>query len=206
MFLTVLGGSLALGAGLLAAAGYSDGALVTTRTAALTIGWLLLLAAVIGVQGMRRGRLAEIGTTLVVLVSGVGVLYVSYFDWTELPEPPFSLVAADVLPESEMDMKLDAAEPLAASAGLGSSAPALARAVIAPPTADKPLAEDQPVLYPCAQLPALEALQCRRCAGKSGFARLMCHESARLEYCEGSSAEAVCASAIPSANLDSPPG
>ena len=49
---------------MLAASGYSEGALVAARTAALAIGWLLLLAALIGVQSARRGRRAEIGTTV----------------------------------------------------------------------------------------------------------------------------------------------
>ena len=207
MFLTVLGGSLALGAGLLAAAGYSEGALVAARTAALTIGWLLLLATLIGVQGARRGRLAEIGTTVVVFVSGVGVLYLSYFQWSELPEVPVRLAVAEVLPEEELDMNLVAAEPLAASASFV-SVPAVARVVTVARTADKPPVENKSVVDPCAPLPGLEALQCRRCAEKSGLAWLMCQESARLEYCEGRATdEALCPSAIPAATTEQvPPG
>lgn len=205
MFLTVLGSSLVLGAGLLAAAGYSEGTLVAARTAALTIGWLLLLATLIGVQGARRGRLAEIGTTVVVFVSGVAVLYLSYFQWSELPEVPVRLAVAEVLPEEELDMSLVAAEPLAASASFV-SVPAVAR-VAAPRIADKPRIENAPVVDPCSSLRGVEALQCRRCGEKAGLAWMMCQESARLEYCEGPGVEkAVCPSVIPSASLDSPPG
>ena len=54
MFLILLGGSLTFGAALLAAVIYADGALVALRTAAEIIGWLLLLATVGGLVGMRR--------------------------------------------------------------------------------------------------------------------------------------------------------
>lgn len=204
MFLTVLGSTLALGAGLLAAAGYSEGTLLAARTAALTIGWLLLLATLVGVQGVRRRRLAEIGTTIVVSVSGIAVLYLSYFQWSELPEVPVRLAVTEVLPEEELDMNLVASEPLAASASFV-SVPVVAR-VVAPRIADRPQIENKPVADPCSSLRGLEALQCRRCGEKGGFARMMCQESARLEYCEGPGVEAVCPSVIPSASLDSPPG
>lgn len=183
MFLTVLGGSLALGAGLLAAAGYSEGTLVAARTAALTIGWLFLLAALVGVQGARRGRLAELVTTALVFLSGAGVLYLSYFHWGELPEARVRLAAAEVVPGT--DMKLVAAEPLAMGATF----------VSLPPVAQ---AEKKSLLDPCSSLPGVEALKCRRCAGKAGIAWMLCEESARLEYCEGRRAdEAACPSPIP---------
>ena len=201
MFLTVLGTSLALGAGLLAAAGYSEGALLAAKTAALTIGWLLLLATLVGIQGVRRRRLAELGTTLIVFVSGVAVLYLSYFQWSELPDVPVRLAAADLLPEPEADMELIGAEPLAAIAPVV-TLPAVTR-VTAPRIPDKPQVETRSVADPCSSLGGVDALQCRRCGGKSGLAWMMCRESARLEYCEGPYAdEAACPSPVPY----SPPG
>jgi hypothetical protein len=221
MFLTVIGGTLALGAGLLAAAGYSEGAAVAARTAALTIGWLLLLATLVGIQGVRRRRLAELGTTVVVFVSGVGVLYLSYFHWGELPEPAVRLAAGAIVhePEPELEPEL-VTEPLVASA-IFVSAPVVAR-VTAPPVSqkpqisekpkpqipEKPQIETKPMDEPCSALGGVEALQCRRCAGKSGIAGMMCRESARLEYCEGRPAdEVLCPSPIPSATSEYvPPG
>ena len=198
MFLTVLGGSLVLGAGLLAAAGYSEGALVAARTAALTIGWLLLFAALIGVQGMRGGRLAQLGTTVIVLISGAAVLYLSYFQWSELPDVPVRLAATDVLPEHEADMELMGAEPLTAIAPAVSLL-AVARAT-APRIPDKPQIETNPIADPCSSLGGLEALQCRRCGERRGLSWVACQESARLEYCEGRPAdEAACPSPIPAA-------
>jgi hypothetical protein len=191
MFLTVLGGSLVLGAGLLAAAGYSEGALVAARTAALTIGWLLLFVALIGVQGARRRRLAELGTTTLVFFSGAAVLYLSYFHWGEI-------VAAEVLAELEPDINLIAEEPLAASAALVST-PAVARVAV-PAAVKKPPSPGKELADPCSSLGGLEALQCRRCGGKRGLSWAACQESARLEYCEGRPAdEAACPSPIPAA-------
>jgi hypothetical protein len=206
MFLTILGGSLALGAGLLAAAGYSEGALLAARTAALTIGWLLLLATLVGVQGMRRGRLAEIGTTVVVFVSGAGVLYLSYFQWSELPAIPVRMAVAEVLPEEEFDLNLVAAEPLAASPTFV-SLPVVARIAV-PPAVKEPPPPRKEARDPCLSLGGLESLECRRCAGERGVAWLLCRERARLEYCEGTSAdEALCPSAIPAAATEHvPPG
>lgn len=196
MFLTVLGGSLVLGAGLLAAAGYSEGTLVAARTAALTIGWLLLFATLIGVQGVRRRRLAELGTTIMVFASGVAVLYLSYFQWSELPEVPVRIAVAEALLEDELDLSLVVAEPLAASATFV-SAPAAARSS-APRVADPPQVEGKPVADPCASLGGAEALQCRRCGEKAGLAWVVCRESARLEYCEGRPVdETACPSPIP---------
>jgi hypothetical protein len=196
MFLTLLCGTLALGAGLLAAAGYSDGAIVAARTAALTIGWLLLVATLLGMQGVRRRRPAQLGTTVVVFVSGIGVLYLSYFHWAELPQPALRLAAGPIVHEPALETEL-VTEPLVASA-IFVSAPVLGR-VTSAPIVKKPRIETKPIVDPCASLAGVEAAQCSRCLGKSGIARMMCQESARLEYCEGRPADEVCPSPIPAA-------
>ena len=59
----------------------------------------------------------------------------------------------------------------------------------------------------CASLSGLESVHCNRCSDKPGLSGIACRERARLEYCEGVQAdETHCPSAIPSANLYSPPG
>ena len=115
MFLALLCGTLALGAGLLAAAGYSEGTVVAARTAALTIGWLLLVATLVGMQGVRRRRPAEHATTVVVFVSGIGVLYLCYFHWAQLPQPAVRLADGPIVHEPARETEL-VAEPLVASA------------------------------------------------------------------------------------------
>lgn len=212
MFLLVLGGSLIFGAGLLAAASYSEGMLLAIRTAAQSIGWLLLLATVVGLSGLRRRAFGQLGAATVTLLGGLAVLYVSYFQWGTVQEtmqgtmqaavpdasiPPIPPVrnaaaAAERLPEYEPVYK-------ATLANLEIIAPAPAPIKKVSPV---PAAADA-----CAPLTGVESLQCRRrCAEKTGVAWIVCQESARLEYCEGRQDEAACPSALPSANLYSPPG
>lgn len=204
MFLTVLCGTLAFGAGLLAAVSYGDGALVAARTAALTIGWLLLLATLIGVHGMRRARPPELGATAVVLASSIAVLYLSYFSWIELPKAAMPHAVVEVLIEIDTDVKLIRTEALSASA-MRANFPVVTRAAMSQPAKDSPPAlmhkpprPHEEVADSCSSLGGVEALQCRRCGGKRGLSWVACQESARLEYCQGRYAdEAACPSPIP---------
>ena len=105
MVLTLLGGSLVLGTGLLAAASFSDGALVAFRTAAQLIGWLFVCAILLGSyarasrgegwRGLRRAGFGEISAATITFLSGIAVLYVSYFEWGEIPHTRHA--AAEVL-------------------------------------------------------------------------------------------------------------
>lgn len=204
MFLLILGGSLIFGAGLLAAASYSEGMLLAIRTAAQSIGWLLLLATAVGLSGLRRRAFGQLGATTVTLLGGLAVLYVSYFQWgtvqetmqgtiqAAVPDAPVRYSAAERLPEHEPVYK-------ATLASLEIIAPA--------PAPIKKVSPVPAVADACAPLTGVESLQCRRrCAEKTGVAWIVCQESARLEYCEGRQDETACPSAIPSANLYSPPG
>lgn len=199
MFLTMLGGSLALGAGLLAAASYSEGTLLALRTAAQVIGWLLLSSTVVGLEVLRRGHAGGIAAAALTLACGLGMLYVSYFQWEGMHELRHAV--AESPPVSELDYKRIDPAVLAPAATLASMAvPAPAVRQDSPP-AQATLA--QPVPQPraadaCASLTDLESLQCRRCGGKSGIAWIACQESARLEFCEGRPVdEATCPSPIP---------
>lgn len=210
MFLLVLGGSLIFGAGLLAAASFSEGMLLAIRTAAQSIGWLLLLATAVGLSGLRRGAFGQLSAAMVALLGGLAVLYVSYFQWETMqgamqasvpaaPMPPIRNAAADLPPEHEPVYKatlasLETFAPAPAPLPSPSSSPIKKKISPVPAVADA-----------CASLKGIESLQCRRCAEKTGVGWIVCQESARLEYCEGRQDEA-CSSAIPSANLYSPPG
>ena len=96
MFLTLLGGTLLLGAGLLAAANYTEGALLAARTAAQVIGWLLAGAALLGLQ---RTSWQKLCAATVALSSGAALLYVSYFQWSEIPAAVRAPLAAAVASE-----------------------------------------------------------------------------------------------------------
>lgn len=191
MFLLMLGGSLVLGAGLLAAASYSEGALVAIRTAAQVIGWLFLLATVIGLSGLRRATSGQLTAATVTLVSGLAVLYVSYFHWGTMPDAPIRYAAAEVLPARQIVYQV--IEDVTAA-----PEPIRPTKVIVAAIAPVPV-----VANACASLKGLESLQCNRCSEKLGLSWIACQESARLEYCEGRQEdEASCPSAIPY----SPPG
>jgi len=198
MFLIVLGGTLTVGAGLLAAASYSEGTLVAFRTTAQVIAWLLVLATLVALRGLPRATVGEISAVAVAFLSGMAMLYLSYVEWAEIPHPAISHAAAGVLPIRQPDYKLIDEPPPVAAPASARLAVAPVAAAVAPPRAP----ED-----PCSSLAGVESLQCRRCGDKLGVAWMVCQERARLEYCEGRAAEeATCPSAIPSASLHSPPG
>ena len=223
MFLLVLGGSLIFGAGLLAAASYSEGMLLAIRTAAQGIGWLLLLATAVGLSSLRRAAVAQFGAATVTLLGGVAVLYVSYFQWgtvqetmqgtapgtmqaASVPDAPIRYASTELLAEHEPAELLAAHEPVYKATLTNLE---IIAAVPTPAPAPAPMKKVSPVpaiADACAPLTGVESLQCRRCSGKLGVAWIVCRESARLEYCEGRQDEAACPSAIPSANLYSPPG
>lgn len=197
MFLTMLGASLVVGASLLAAASFSEGALVAAKSAAQVIGWLLLLSTLISLAVLRRGHLAGIGAAAVSLAGGLGVLYFAHFRWDEVEHRALRRTAAQPLPFHALDYKFIAPAALVVPVSapqpivrLEERVPPLevaARAVPPPAPADA-----------CASLAGVEFLKCRRCGDTSGIARITCDESARLEYCEGRPADdALCPSPIP---------
>lgn len=185
MFLFMLGGSLALGAGLFALASFSEGTLLATRTVALVIGWLFIVATLTGAPVLRRSDFAGITAAVVTLGSGLLLLYVAHFDWSEIR--PMSTAYAAI-----EDLKvIEAPSP--------SLAAALRMKEIVIP--DMPKAKPHTPLLAAAPkdfFSTVETLQRSRCSEKVGLAWLLCQESARLEYCESrASDEASCPSPIP---------
>jgi len=193
MFLFVLGGSLVFGAGLLAAASYSEGTLLALRTVALVIGWLFILATVVGLTGLRQASFGRLGAATVTFLSGLAVLYMAYFQWGQVLEAPIRHAAAETLPAREPEYKVTLA-----SMQIATSEPEHRKKEIV-----TRILPSQAVVDPCASLGGVESLQCRRCAEKLGVAWIVCRESARLDYCQGrDNDETTCPSAIPF----SPPG
>lgn len=198
MFLFMLGGALAVGSGLFAVATYSDGAWLATRTVAQVIGWLFILATVGGAAVLRRSDFAGITAASVTLGSGLLLLYVTHFDWSELKTMPAAYAAV----EARQDLKVieEPSPALAAALGL--------KEIVIP---DLPKAQpEKPLLAPTAlpgvaltkefytAFPSVEVLQRSRCSEKTGLAWLVCQESVRLEYCQFRvNDEATCPSPIP---------
>lgn len=198
MFLTLLGGTLMLGAGLLAAVNYTEGALVAARTAAQVIGWLLAGAALLGLQ---QASWQKVGAASVAFVSGAALLYVSYFQWSDIPavRMPLAATAASDWATYKFTPVL-ATEVVGTLAKTHASPPPLPEVDHAPA---KQIVLAQPLVDACAALAGVEALQCRRCNGANGIGGIVCRESARLEYCENAANDAV---ACPAAISYLPPG
>jgi hypothetical protein len=195
MFLILLGGSLTFGAALLATVIYTDGALVALRTAAEIIGWLLLLATVAGLIGMRRASPGPLCAASVTLCSGLAALYMSYFfEWHEVPRAPIRLAAAESFYVRAVPVAYKVIEPVMRPVEV-------AEVVKVPQPRRKPAAAVQPVVLAanaCSTVTGVESVQCDRCSDKLGLAWVACHESVRLQYCETELGdERTCPSPIP---------
>ncbi len=174
--------------------------MISARTVAAIIGWLFVLATVGCLLGLRRSSLARLTAGAVTLCSGLLLVYVAHFEWTEIASMPSAYAAAEAL---HSDPKvIDAPTPmLAAALGMKEVViPEMPKA--APPTkpifavASAPHLRAQPAA--CAALTGIESLQCQRCSEKSGLALIVCRESARLEFCEGQYfADGTCPSPYP---------
>ena len=189
MVLFMLGGTVALAASLF----------VAPRTAIQIIGWLFVLATLAGTVVHRGRRLGEITAATVALGSGLLLLYVAHFEWSEVRVLPGLHAATQARP---LKLKVVEAPTPALAAALGmneivvppmptaqSEMPLLAVATLASPAT---------AMDSCSARSGVESLQCRRCSAKGGFAWLMCQERARLEYCEGRQHDqASCPSPIP---------
>ena len=191
MFLILLGASLTFGAGLLATAIYTEGALLALRTAAEFIGWLFVLATLAGLMNLRRAKPGPICAASVTLCSGLALLYMSYFfEWNERPSVAIGhAAAAETFSLQPVAYTYKVIEPVMRPAGV-KTAPR--RKIVA---AAQPVSL---VTDACSALTGVEALQCNRCAEKLGLSWVMCQESVRLEYCAGEAGdERTCPSPIP---------
>jgi hypothetical protein len=215
MFHWLLGITLLLGGATLTCASYSEGALVSFRSAAELTGWLCVSAIVLTLctlparsGGLRRilpPSLAQFTAGATTLLTGSLLLYVTYFEWSELPVPLVPSAASAAATDQALAASpklfptgtvvvapLPPAQPalttsLAAAAGSTSRERSPARR-----------AADDYVDDPCSSLSGIASLQCQRCATGGWFSRLLCDERARLEYCaDQQGAHPGCPSAIP---------
>ena len=95
MFLILLGGSLALGVSLFVAASFTAGTLVSVRTVAAIIGWLFVLATLGCLLGLRQASFARLTAGAVTFCSGLLLLYVAHFEWTEIRPMPSAYAAVE---------------------------------------------------------------------------------------------------------------
>ncbi len=191
MFLILLGASLTFGAGLLATAIYTEGALLALRTASEFIGWLFVLATLAGLMSMRRASFGAVFAASVTLCSGLAVLYMSYFfEWNERPSAVIGhAAAAETFSVRPVAYTYKVIEPVMRPTEVR-EAPRRKIVAAAQPVS---LVKDA-----CSALTGVESLQCNRCAEKLGLSWVMCQESVRLEYCASEAGdEQTCPSPIP---------
>ena len=189
MFRIFLGAALALSACLWALAMHSGGSAVEFRTAAQIFGWSCLASILLGflaTAGRRhgfklRGRpsLALVGASGTTLLTGVAVLYVSYFEWGN---PPRWIDAQAETARPSVDGQQypkSAEKPLVISTGF--------RATSAP-EAKPPVPEKRPApKVAVAAAPSQPRVQ------------VDSDENTRGEYCQGPDAsDPACPSVIPS--------
>jgi hypothetical protein len=199
MFLFLLGGSLTLGAFLLAAASYTDGALVALRTAAEVIGWLFVAATVAGIAGLRNASIGRMCAAGVTLCAGLAALSMSYFlEWSELPRASVRHAAADTSPVRAVPVAYQVIEPVMRPAALPEVVNVSNRQRKA---AAAPLRQVMLAASSCSTASGVESLQCDRCSDRLGLAWIACQESVRLQYCETEAGdERTCPSPIPASH------
>lgn len=188
-FAVLLGAALIGSVGLCVYATQAPGALIRYRTAVQISGWLCLVAVLIGFCARvprNRRHLGELTAAATAFFTGVAMLYLSYFQWSELPTAPAGPVAAKSAPRV-WNPAASAPPALAWSPKSSAAAGGSARAVPAalPPTA---------VAVPVAAVPVAKE---DACAAATGLSRLFCEERARLEYCGTHDDDAACPSVIP---------
>ncbi|HEX6158351.1 MAG TPA: hypothetical protein VFZ54_20150 [Burkholderiales bacterium] len=195
MFLVMLSACLTFGVAVFGAAIYSEGTLLALRTAAAIIGWSFVLASAAGLVGLRHAGAGRIGAAAVTMCAGAVVLYMSHFlEWNEAPPAAIAYAAAPQPLAARPAFTLASFQPL--------EAPSVAKVTtVVPAPQRKVVAAARPIALAanaCSVFAGVESLQCQRCSEKLGFARVTCHESVRLEYCESELGdERTCPSPIP---------
>lgn len=181
MFLPLLGASLTFSAALLATVIFSEGAVLALKSAAQIMGWLFLLATVVGVAGLRRASLGRMCAASVTLCSGLAALYMAHFFEPHELRPPVARPAvvepAFIRPVAYNYKVIEA--PLPADKIV--TAPAPRPKLVAASSTRIALGGPSDT---CSTLTGLESLQCNRCSEEHAFAWVMCQERVRREYCE----------------------
>ena len=182
---------------------HTGGGGLDPRTAARIFGWLCMASVAAGLFFALRRKTAydqpsaalaaALATTL---LTGTGVLYLSYFQWPN--EPDFAAAsdraamttAREVappplpMPASLHAAALHSASPAHAVAPKKPLAAPLSKAAAAGKTAGSQ-SPAKAAEGPCARLEGLAQHQCARCTNESGVFRFVCEENARAEYCAG---------------------
>jgi len=185
MFALSLAASLALSGVFWGWALQTGGAAIDARTAARIFGWLCVASIAAGFAFALRRKTAYdrpsaalAGALATTLLTGVAILYLSYFEWggaihAEPYAPALAVVYGPPAPPQP--------EPAAPNPVIHNPAVRKAAAIVQPQVADS-----------CSGLKGLERHQCQRCPNESGLSGFVCRENARAEYCAGRDGEPGC--------------
>ena len=199
-FVVLLSAALIGSVGLCVYASQAADAFISYRTAVQISGWLWLVAVLLGFCARvprNRRHLGEVTAAATAFFTGVAMLYLSHFQWSELPTAPAGPVASKSAPR--VWNPAAGAPPILAwspksSAAAGGSAAVVARP---PPLAWESPAQPMTVAAPL-QIAAVPAVKEDACAAQTGLSRLFCEERTRLERCGArNDADPGCPSAIP---------
>jgi len=206
VFAVLLVVALIGGAGLCVYASQWADALITFRTAMQISGCLCILAVLAGFcarMPRNRRHLGEVTAAATTFFTGVAMLYLSYFQWSELPAAPASAPLVKSAPAvwNPAEHVALPKSPLRQSASAGGTAPELPRLarerVPERQRPIEPLVAAMPApLVTAAPMPVMAADD--GCAASTGLSWFVCQERSRLERCATrEEADPPCPSVIP---------
>jgi len=194
MFHVAIGAALVVCGCLLVSATFGETPLLAARTAAQLTGWLCIGALSLDLCATRlrghrlRPTFAQAIAGLTTLFTGALILYIAYFEWSDLRGLPIREAAAAVQPRGMPDPSLVPAVQAQKAADRQG-------AVVAINNLRANSQRRQQQLF-VATVGAVQAPPA--CSQLESLPRLWCQEQARLEYCvEHQSDEAICPSPIP---------
>ena len=208
----LLGVALVASVALCAYASRSPDALISFRTAMQIGGWLCLVAVLVGFcarVARHRRHLGEVTAAATTFFTGAAMLYLTYFQWSELPTAPESSPVAKTAPGIWNPAAHSAPLPIASparSASAGGSARQVARVAASAPRIAKqeavePLVEPVVAVVPVAAVAVADVAVVAKeagCASLTGLSRFFCQERTRLAKCGAQDdADPACPSVIP---------
>ena len=206
VFAVLLVVALIGGAGLCVYASQWADALISFRTAMQISGCLCILAVLAGFcarMPRNRRHLGEVTAAATTFFTGVAMLYLSYFQWSELPAAPASALVVKRAPTvwnpaEHVALPKATARQSASAGGTARELPRLARERI--PERQRPIeplvAAVPAPLAAAVPMPIMAADD--GCASLTGLSWFFCQERSRLERCAAQEdADPACPSVIP---------
>lgn len=200
VFAVLLVVALIGGAGLCVYASQWAHALITFKTAMQISGCLCILAVLAGFcarTARNRRHLGEVTAAATTFFTGVAMLYLSYFQWSELPAAPAEVLVVKRAPTvwnpaEHVALPKATARQSASAGGTAPEVPRLARERT--PEWQRPI---EP-LVAAVPVPMTVMAVDDPCASLTGLAGFFCQERARLERCAAQDdADPACPSVIP---------